>query len=53
MDGTEYKERVEKQLASQIPAAAERGPEAFRKLIEKDSERVSALIKSIGMTPAN
>ena len=31
MDSPEYRERVEKQFASQIPAAAERGPDGFRR----------------------
>ncbi len=52
MDSPEYKERVEKQLASEIPSAAERGPDAFRKLLEKDHARVAALIKTIGLKPA-
>ncbi len=52
IDSAEYKERVEKQLASEIPPAAERGPDAFRKLLEKDSARVSALVKAIGLKPA-
>ena len=53
MDSSEFKERVEKQLASQIPTAAERGPDAFRKLLEADSERISSLVKAVGMKPAN
>jgi len=32
---------------------AERGPDAFRKLLEQDSERISSLIKAIGIKPAN
>ena len=53
IDSPDFKNRVEKQLASQTPTLAERGPEAFRKLIEKDSERISNLVKTIGMKPAN
>jgi tripartite-type tricarboxylate transporter receptor subunit TctC len=53
IDSPEFKERVEKQLASQTPSMAERGPDAFRKLLEADSERVSSLVKAIGMKPAN
>ena len=53
IDGAEYKDRVEKQLASEIPPAAERGPDAFRKLLEKDAARVAELIKAIGLKPAN
>lgn len=53
MDSPEYRDRVEKQFASQIPANAERGPDAFRRLLEQDSARVSALVKAIGMQPAN
>lgn len=53
IDGPEYKDRVEKQLASEIPPAAERGPDAFRRVLEKDAARVSALIKAIGMKPSN
>jgi tripartite-type tricarboxylate transporter receptor subunit TctC len=52
IDSPDYKERVEKQLASEIPAAAERGPDAFRRLLEKDAARVSALVKAIGLKPA-
>ena len=52
IDSPEYKDRVEKQLASQIPGPADRGPDAFRKVLEKDSERIAALIKAIGMKPA-
>lgn len=53
IDSPEFKERVEKQLASQIPSLNDRGPDAFRKVIEADDERVSSLVKAIGMKPAN
>jgi tripartite-type tricarboxylate transporter receptor subunit TctC len=53
IDSAEYKERVEKQLASEIPPPAERGPDAFRALLEKDSARVAALVKAIGLKPEN
>jgi len=53
IDSPEFKERVEKQLASQIPSLNDRGPDAFRKVIEADHERVSSLVKAIGMKPAN
>jgi len=53
IDSPEFKDRVEKQLASQTPPMAERGPDAFRKLLEQDSERISSLIKAIGIMPAN
>lgn len=52
IDSPEYKERVEKQLASQIPSATERTPDAFRATIVRDTERVAQLIKTIGMQPA-
>lgn len=52
IDSADYKSRVEKQLASEIPPPAERGPDAFRALLEKDAARVSALVKSIGLKPA-
>jgi len=52
IDSAEYKDRVEKQLASEIPPPAERGPDAFRALLEKDAARVSGLVKSIGLKPA-
>ena len=52
LDSPEYKDRVEKQLASQIPGAADRTADAFRKVLEKDSERIGGLIKAIGMKPA-
>lgn len=53
MDSPEFKDRVEKQLASQIPSPSERGPDAFRKILEADNERVSSLVKAIGLKPAN
>ncbi len=53
MDSPEWRDRVEKQYASQIPAGDDRGPEAFRRLLERDSARVSALVKAIGLQPAN
>jgi len=53
IDSPEYKDRVEKQLASEIPPPAERGPDAFRALMEKDSARVAALVKTIGLKPEN
>lgn len=53
IDSPEFRERVEKQLASQVPAPGERGPDAFRQLLEADSARVGALVKAIGLTPAN
>jgi tripartite-type tricarboxylate transporter receptor subunit TctC len=53
MDSPEFKERVEKQLASQIPSMPERGSDAFRKLLEQDSERISSLVKAVGIKPAN
>ena len=52
MNSPEYKDRVEKQLASEIPSATERGPDAFRKLLEKDHARVGVLVKAIGLKPA-
>ena len=48
-----FGKRVEKQLASEIPPPAERGPDAFRALLEKDSARVAALVKAIGLKPEN
>ena len=53
IDSPEFKDRIEKQLASQTPPMAERGPDAFRKLLEQDSERISSLIKAIGIKPSN
>jgi tripartite-type tricarboxylate transporter receptor subunit TctC len=53
LDSPEYRDRVEKQLASQVPPIAERGPDAFRRLLDQDSERISRLIKTIGIKPAN
>ena len=40
MDSPEYRDRVEKHYASQIPSPAERGPDGFRRLLEKDAARV-------------
>ena len=48
MDSPEYVERVEKQFASEIPSAADRGPDGFRRLLERDASRVADLVKSIG-----
>lgn len=53
LDSPEYRNRVEGQLASLIPPPAERGPAAFRRLLEHDAARVSTLVKAIGMQPAN
>jgi tripartite-type tricarboxylate transporter receptor subunit TctC len=53
MDSPEYRDRVEKQFASQIPGPAERGPDGFRRLLEQDAARVSTLVKAIGLQPAN
>lgn len=49
MDSPEYVERVEKQFASEIPSSADRGPDGFRRLLERDATRVASLIKSIGI----
>lgn len=53
IDSPEFRERVEKQLASQVPAPGDRGPDAFRQLLEADSARVGALVQAIGLKPAN
>jgi tripartite-type tricarboxylate transporter receptor subunit TctC len=53
MDSPEYRDRVEKQFASQIPASIDRGPDAFRRLLEQDAVRIGTLVKSIGLQPAN
>lgn len=53
IDSPEFRERVEKQLASQVPAPGDRGPDAFRHLLEADSARVGALVQAIGLKPAN
>lgn len=53
IDSPEFKDRVEKQLASQTPSVSDRGPDAFRKLLEQDNARVSTLLKAIGLKPAN
>ena len=49
MDSPEYVERVEKQFASEIPSIADRGPDGFRRLMERDSVRIAELIKAIGL----
>jgi tripartite-type tricarboxylate transporter receptor subunit TctC len=51
IDSPEFKNRVAQQLASEVPAAGERGPEAFRRLLEKDSARVAEIVKAIGLRP--
>jgi tripartite-type tricarboxylate transporter receptor subunit TctC len=53
LDSAEFKERVEKKLASEVPPAAERGPDAFRRILEKDGARVADLVKSIGLAAVN
>lgn len=52
IDSPEFRDRVEKQLASQVPGPQERGPDAFRRLLEQDSARIADLVKSIGLKPA-
>ena len=52
MDSPEYREKVEKQYASEIPSPADRSPEGFRRLMEQDSARVANLVKAIGLQPA-
>jgi len=49
MDSAEYVERVEKQFASEIPSVADRGPDGFRRLLERDATRVADLVKSISI----
>jgi tripartite-type tricarboxylate transporter receptor subunit TctC len=49
MDSPEYVERVEKQFASEIPSMTDRGPDGFRRLMERDATRVADLVKSIGL----
>lgn len=53
IDSPVFKDRVEKQLASEIPGPADRGPDAFRRLLESDAQRISALVKAIGLKPTN
>ena len=53
LDSPEFKERVQTRLASEVPSLAERGPDAFRELLEKDAARVSDLVKSIGLAAVN
>lgn len=52
IDSPEFRERVEKQLAAQVPSPQDRSPDAFRRLIQQDSARVSELVKAIGLKPA-
>lgn len=52
IDSPEFRSRVEKQLASQVPSREERGPDGFRKLMQQDAARVADLVKSIGLKPA-
>jgi tripartite-type tricarboxylate transporter receptor subunit TctC len=49
MDSPEYVARVEKQFASEIPSMTDRGPDGFRRLMERDATRVADLVKSIGL----
>ncbi len=53
IDTPEFRERVEKKLASEVPPAGERGPDAFRRLLQKDAARVADLVKSIGLAAVN
>jgi len=53
IDSPEFKERVKKQLASQIPSLNDRCSVALRKEIEADHKLVSIHVKAIGMKPVN
>lgn len=53
LDSPEYRDRVEKKFASSIPSSADRGPDGFRRLMEKDAIRVADLVKATGMQPAS
>lgn len=52
LDSSEFRERVEKQLAAQVPGRDERGPDAFRRLLQQDAARIAELVRSIGLKPA-
>jgi tripartite-type tricarboxylate transporter receptor subunit TctC len=52
LDSPEFRERVEKQLAAQVPGRDERGPDAFRRLLQQDAARIAELVRSIGLKPA-
>ena len=49
-DSPEFKGRLDK-LAADAPAPEERGPDAMRKLIERDTARVADVVKAIGLKP--
>jgi tripartite-type tricarboxylate transporter receptor subunit TctC len=50
IDSPEFKGRLEK-LAADAPELSERGPEAMRQVMEKDTARVAELVKAIGLKP--
>lgn len=45
-----YKERLD-QLASQLPALSERGPDGFRRLLIRDQRRLAGMAEQIGLQP--
>lgn len=52
MESPEYRDRVEKQFASEIPSPADRSPDGLRRLMEQDAARMAALVKAIGLQPS-
>lgn len=50
IDSPEFKGRLE-QLAAEAPTQQERGPDAMRRIIERDVARVHEVVKAVGLKP--
>jgi tripartite-type tricarboxylate transporter receptor subunit TctC len=48
LDSPEYRTRMD-QMAAQIPAPAERGPDVFAKIVQTDQTRYAALAQAVGL----
>jgi len=50
IDTPEYRERMD-QLAAQIPSAADRSPEGFKRTLQRDQKQLAELGRQIGLAP--
>jgi tripartite-type tricarboxylate transporter receptor subunit TctC len=50
VDSTEYKARLD-QMAAQVPAPAERGPDVLRQLVQADQKRLAGMAQAAGLQP--
>lgn len=50
IDTPEYRERMD-QLAAQIPPAADRSPEGFKRTLQRDQKQLAELGRQIGLAP--